>query len=219
VGLTTLHNTLQRLRLTRKRKTFRDPKRKTPQAALEREDYAAQLAQLPPERRVYLDATGACLNMTPADGRSPRGQRAYDLRPTAPGVTMNTVACWSTSGSLLSPTYQGHLNAQRLVEYRRTWVFPALGVDAVLIMDRHPVHRAPLTRQALAESGLPYRFLPAYSPELNPIEEAFAKLKHIIKHQKPRTVAALREAIKRGLQAITPTDAMGYFAHAAELLV
>jgi transposase len=215
VGLTTLHNTLQRLRLTRKRKTFRDPLRNTPQAALEREDYDAQLAKVPLERRVYLDETGGCLNMTPAYGRSPRGQRAYDLRPTAPGVTVNTVACLSTAGILLPHTYQGHWNAQRFVEYLRTRVFPALGSEAVLIMDRHPVHRAQLTRQALTECGIPSLFLPAYSPELNPIEEAFAKLKHLIKQQKPRTVETLREAFKRGLQAITPMDAIGYFTHAA----
>lgn len=219
VGLTTMHNTLQRLRFTRKRKTFRDPLRNTPQAVQEREDYAAQLAKVPPERRVYLDETGGCLNMTPAYGRSPCGQRAYDLRPTAPGVRLNTVACLSTQGIILPYTYQGPLNAPRLVAYLQHEVVPALGGAAVLIMDRHPVHRAHLTRQALAASGLPYLFLPAYSPELNPIEEAFAKLKHLVKQQKPRTIETLREAFKRGLQAITPSDARGYFAHAAEFLV
>jgi transposase len=216
VGLTTMHNTLQRLRLTRKRKTFRDPLRNTPQAALDKQDYDAQLATIPPQRRVYLDETGGCLNLTPAYGRSPRGQRAHDLRPTAPGVTVNTVALLSTQGIMLPHTYQGTLNARRFVGYLRTIVFPALGNEAVLIMDRHPVHQAKLTRQALTESGIRCLFLPAYSPELNPIEEAFAKLKHVIKQQKPRTVDTLLAAIKRGIQAITPADAMGYFAHAAE---
>jgi transposase len=173
---------------------------------------------VPPERRIYRAETGRCLNMTPAYGRSPRGQRAYDLRPTAPGVTVNTVAGLSTAGLRLSQT-QGHWNAQRWVALLKNAVVPALGGEAVLIMDRHPVHRARVTQQALAESGLPYRYLPAYSPELNPIAAALAKLKHLIKPQKPRTVAALQAAIQRGIQAITPADAKGYLAHAAEFLM
>lgn len=217
VGVTTMHNTLKRLNITRKRKTFRDPKRNTAQAEADKLNYDAQVEPVEPDNRLYLDETGSCLNMALAYGRSPQGQRAYGEKPTSPGVSVGTVALLSVRGIVAAFSYVGSLTAQRFVNYVFMYVLPILAAGQVLIMDRHPVHCARLTQDYLEASEVKFIYLPAYSPELNPIEEAFSKIKNLIKKQKPRTLEALLESINNGIGRITPDDAAGYFNHATEL--
>lgn len=216
VGITTLHNTLRCMRITRKRKTFRDPKRDTEQAEADRRDYDAKLATVAPEHRLYLDETGCCLNMTPAYGRSPQGQRAFDLRPASPGISVGTITLLSPLGMVAPLTYRGALNAPRLVEYLLDHILPLWEAGYLLIMDRLPVHVAQLTQTFLVEHAVNYAYLPPYSPDLNPIEEAFSKMKHLIKKSKPRTLDALMKSIKSSIASISQEDAEGYFIHAAE---
>ena len=216
VGITTLHNTLRRMRITRKRKTFRDPKRDGEEAEAVRREYDAKVAGVAPENRLYLDETGCCLNMTPAYGRSPQGQRAFDLRPASPGVSVGTVALLSTLGMAAPLTYRGAMNARRFVEYLQYHVLPLLKAGCMLIMDRLPAHRAKKTQAFLTEHAVDYAYLPPYSPELNPIEEALSKTKHLVKKAKPRTLDALLDSIKTGIASISQEDAEGYFIHAAE---
>jgi transposase len=216
VGVTTMHNTLKRLNITRKRKTFRDPKRYTDQAEADKLHYDAQVESVEPDNRLYLDETGSCLNMTPAYGRSPQGQRAYAEKPTSPGISVGTVALLSVRGIVAAFSYVGSMTAQRLVNYVFMYVLPILATGQVLIMDRHPVHYAQLTQDYLEANGVKFIYLPAYSPELNPIEEAFSKIKNLIKRQKPRTLEALFESINSAISRITPDDAEGYFNHADE---
>ena len=216
VGLTTMHNTLKRLNITRKRKTFRDPKRYTERAEADKLNYDAQVESVEPDNRLYLDETGSCLNMTPAYGRSPQGQRSYAERPTSPGISVGTVALLSADGIMAPFSYVGSLTDLRFVNYVFMYVLPILATGQVLILDRHPVHCARLTRAYLEASEVKFIYLPAYSPELNPIEEAFSKIKNFIKKQKPQTLEALLKSINNGISRITPDDAVGYFNHAAE---
>jgi transposase len=101
-------------------------------------------------------------------------------------------------------SYVGSMTAQRFVNYIYLYVLPILTTGQVLIMDRHPVHYAQLTQDYLEGNGVTFIYLPAYSPELNPIEEAFSKIKALIKKQKPRTLEALLESIKNGCGSFRP---------------
>ena len=83
-------------------------------------------------------------------------------------------------------------------------------------MDNHPVHRAIAVQEYLDTNKIKYLYTPTYSPELNPIEEAFSKIKNYIKKKKARTVSDLLNVIKDALNMITPGDASGYFNHAAQ---
>lgn len=216
VSIGTMFNTLEQLHITRKKKTFSDPKKNSDAAKVEKENYDAQLETIKPDDRLYLDETGSCLNMTPLYGRSPEGERAYDQKPTYPSTTVSTVAILSEEGIKAQYTYTGSLNAKVFVLYLETFVLSTLENGQTLIMDRHPVHRAKIVQNYLKQNNIKYLYLPAYSPELNPIEEAFSKIKQYIKKQKARTINELLRVLNKAFDIITNSDVKGYFNHAAE---
>lgn len=170
------------------------------------------------EDRVYLDETGSALNLTLDQGRSRRGEPVHDANPTAPGATVNAVAVLTGNGLEAVDLYTGSMTAERFVLYLEVFVLNLVVGGKVLIMDNHPVHHATLARQFLDDHKIPYIYLPTYSPELNPIEEAFSKAKHDIRKRKPRIFEDLIFAIQKAFKSITPDDAVGYFNHAEEFL-
>jgi len=218
VGITTMHNTLKRLNLTYKKKTVYDPKRNRDEAKDEKTSYINQLEDVKPENRIYLDEMGSALNMTLDSGRSRQGERVYDENPTAPGVTVNTVAVLTEKGIEAVDMYTGTLTAKRFVFYLEIYLLNLIVGGKVLIMDNHPVHHAKLVQQFLEGHQVPYVYLPTYSPELNPIEEAFSKIKHDIKKHKPRLVGDLFNTIKNAIKTVTQDDIIGYVNHSEEFL-
>jgi len=216
VSIGTMYNTLEHLKITRKKKTFSDPKKNNDTAQVDKENYDAQLEMIEPEQRLYLDETGSCLNMSPLYARSQEGERAYDQKPTYPSTTVSTVAILSEEGMKGQYTYPGSLNAKLFILYLDTFVLPIFENGQTLIMDRHPVHQAKTVQQFLNKNNIKFIYLPAYSPELNPIEEAFSKIKQYIKKQKARTINQLLKVLKTAFKIITNTDVKGYFNHVAE---
>jgi transposase len=171
-----------------------------------------------PEDRLYLDEMGSALNLSLDRGRSPRGERVYDENPTAPGETISTAAVLTENGVEAAGRYFGTLNARRFISYLEMYVLQLVAAGKVLIMDNHPVHCAKLVQRFLEEHNVPYVYLPRYSPELNPIEEAFSKIKHCIRKLKPRTSEALFNAIQSAITTVTQNDVIGYVNHAEEFL-
>ena len=215
VGVTTMHNTLKHLGYTYKKKTFHDPKRDGEGADDIRASYACQLDGVRPEDRVYLDETGSSLNLNLAHGRSRKGERAHDENPTAPGETISTAAVLTENGVEAAHLYSGTLTAKRFVAYLEMFVLALLTGGRVLIMDNHPVHCAKAVVRFLEEHKVPFVYLPPYSPELNPIEEAFSKIKHHIRKCKPQTAGTLCETIRAAIATVTEDDVIGYVNHAA----
>lgn len=212
----TMHNTLKRMNITRKKKNFSDPKKHTPENKAKKVEYDEKIAKISPENRFYLDETGACMNMTPLYGRSPQGKRVHDKRPTNPGTRINVLAILSKEGVVAQCEYSDSFNSEFFINYLEKHVLPIMNESQVLIMDNHPVHKAKLVINYLEEKNINYLFLPSYSPELNPIEEAFSKIKHFIKKQKARTKEALSDAINVAINMITLKDINGYFNHAVQ---
>jgi len=218
VSLATLHATLKRLKLTRKRKTTYDPKQNTPETQADTDRYHQQVDSIPLDQRLYLDETGSRLNMTLPYGRAPQGERVVDEKPVSPGETVNVVAVLSQEGLEGQFCYQGELTAQRFVAYLQVYLLPLLLTgNKTLILDPHPVHRAHLVQAFLEQHHIRYLYLPPYSPELNPIEEAWSKCKQFLKRFKARTLDRLLEALRQLPKVITQEDAQGYFQHAEDL--
>ena len=167
---------------------------------------------------MYLDEMGSALNLNLDQGRSRKGEPAYDANPTAPGETVNAVAVLTPDGLEAVDTYTGSMTAERFVLYLEVFILNLVVGGKVLIMDNHPVHHATLVRRFLDDHDIPHIYLPTYSPELNPIEEAFSKAKHDIRKSKPRLFEDLIFAIHKAFKSITPDDAVGYFNHAEEFL-
>ena len=170
-----------------------------------------------PERLVFLDGCGALTNMVPLHGRSPRGTRAYGSAPfghwTRVAVlgalgAQGIVAAMGVEAATGTAVFHADLDQALLPEPRRT------KPDAVLVMDNlAAAHKAPRVRALLDRSGFGYRYLPADSPDLNPIEPAWAKVKAELRRFAARTADALHEALGPALGAITPQHAAGFFRH------
>lgn len=216
VSIGTMYNTLEHLNITRKKKTFSDPKKHSPAAEATKKDYDEQLQAIEPGQRFYLDETGSCLNMSPLYGRSREGERVYDQKPTYPGTTVSTVAILTEEGMKAEYTFTGSMNAKLFILYLETFVLSVFKKGQTLIMDRHPVHRSNAVQKCLKQNNIKFLYLPAYSPELNPIEEAFSKIKQYIRKQKARTIDELLRVLKKAFTIITNRDIAGYFNHAAE---
>ena len=123
------------------------------------------------------------------------------------GLPVRVVDDVLASGRLSAAVFHAYLDEVLLPELRRS------RPDAVLVMDNLPAHKAPKVRALLDRSGFAYRYLPAYSPDLNPIEPAWAKVKAELRRVAARTVDALHEALGPALGAITAQDAAGFFRH------
>jgi transposase len=150
--------------------------------------------------------------MTLAYGRARRGHRVVDSKPTAPGAALNTAAVFTEQGLAGQWFFEGMLTARR-VTYLRVFVLPLLRGGKTPILDNHPVHRARRVQRFLKRHRVKHVFLPTYSPELNPIEEAWSQFKQALKRAKARTAETLLDAMKQASATITLEDAQGYFQH------
>jgi transposase len=218
VGVAAMHLTLKRMGLSYKKKTFHDPKKHAEGAADIKDSYACQLEGVAQEDRIYLGETGSSLNLSLDYGRSPKGERVHDEKPTAPGETVSTAAVLTVHGIEAECLYFGTLTAKRFIAYLEVYVLALVAGGKLLTMDNHPVHCAKAVKRFLEDHQVSFAFLPPYSPELNPIEEAFSKIKHHIRKCKPRTAKALFDTIKSAIATVTEDDVIGYVNHAAEYL-
>ena len=177
---------------------------------------AAGVGGVSPERLVFLDECGVLTNMARLHGRSPRGTRAHGSVPCGRWERLTVlgalghggiIAAMGVEAATSTAVFHAYLEKALLPELRRT------KPDAVLVMDNLGAHKAPQVRALLDRSGFAYRYLPAYSPDLNPVEPAWAKVKAELRRVAARTADALHEALGPALGSVTPQDAAGFFRH------
>jgi len=167
---------------------------------------------------VFVDEMGCCLNMNLGYGRSPSGERVFDKNSTSSGVRISTVAALTKNGIEADFSYTGSMTAELFVVYLEARLLKVLSGGKVLIMDNLRVHHAAVVMEFLEKHKIKFLFLPPYSPELNPIEEAFSKTKHLVSKQKPRVPEVLYDAIKGAIKAVTEDDAISYINHSYEFI-
>ncbi len=151
-------------------------------------------------------------------GRSPSGERVFDNNSTSSGVRISTVAALTQNGIEADFSYTGSMTAELFVVYLEVYLLKVLSGGKVLIMDNLRVHHADIVIEFLEQHKIRFFFLPPYSPELNPIEEAFSKIKYFVRKQKPRVPQVLYETIKTALKTITEDDAISYINHSYEFI-
>ena len=191
-------------------------------AASERDEAAraawrAEVAALDPADLVFVDETGANRAVTPRYARAPRGQRARGRAPARRGTNVTLVAALSLEGIGAAMTLTGALDGAACEVYVREALAPRLRPGQVVLWDNVRPHRDAAARALIEGRGCRLLFLPPYSPDFNPIEEAFSKLKQHLRRAEARTRDALEAAIAAALQAITPHDARGWFGHCGYL--
>ena len=170
---------------------------------------------LDPERLVFIDETWASTNMARRYGRAPRGERLRVGVPHGHWKTIPFVAGLRRDGLVAPWVVDGAINRETFETYVEKVLVPELPRDDVVIMDNLSSHKGAKVRAMIEAAGAQLLYLPSYSPDFNPIELAFAKLKALLRKAAERTVEALWTAIGRLLDAFTPAECANYFAAAA----
>lgn len=165
----------------------------------------------PAEDFVVLDECGSNLNLTPRYARAPRKERAYGSVPrnTPPNTTL--IASLSLQGMGPAMVMPGATDTLAFEAYVCHVLAPTLRAGQIVVLDNLSAHKSSRAAQAIAARGCELWFLPSYSPDFSPIEQAFAKLKNQWRKAQARTPEALFEAVSSALPSITSHDARGFF--------
>jgi transposase len=166
-------------------------------------------------RIVFVDESGFHTSMTRLRARAPKGERAYGKVPRNRGKNTTLIAAITLEGAMgESMTIEGATDAAAFEAYVEHFLAPSLEEGQVVVLDGLGAHRTEKVRELVEGQGADLVFLPSYSPDLNPIEEAFSKIKSIVRKVGARTREALEEAIAVALCALTAEDTASWFAHA-----
>jgi transposase len=162
---------------------------------------------------VLLDETWATTAMARRYGRAPRGERALDTVPRGRWRTAAVAAAPRADGIVAPPVLEGAISGPAFLAYAGQFLAPALRPGGVLVMDNLGSHKVAGVREAAEAAGATVRYLPPYSPDLNPIEQAFAKLKALLRDTAARTTGALWAAVGRYLARFPPDECARHLAH------
>lgn len=162
---------------------------------------------------VIVDECGSNIHLTPTYARAPKGERAYDSAPRNTKKNTTLIASMTTAGMGAAMLLDGATDTAAFETYIEQVLAPTLPAGKVVVLDNLSAHKSPRVRTLIEARGCELWFLPAYSPDLSPIEEAFSKLKTLLRRAAARTREALHMAIATALDHITALDAQGYFTH------
>lgn len=169
---------------------------------------------LEPEKLVFVDETGTSTKMARRSGRAPRGQRCRAPVPHGHWKTTTFVGALRLSGITAPMVLDGAMHGAAFLAYVDQVLVPTLKPGDIVVMDNLACHRSAAVRGAIHRAGAELRFLPPYSPDLNPIEMAFSKLKAYLKQRAARTIPELWDAIGQATDNVTPAECQNYFAAA-----
>jgi transposase len=178
-----------------------------------RDIFRALIATLSSEEVVVVDEMGSSISLTRLYARSPKGQRAYGSVPRNHGTNTTLLGALTPAGLPVAMTVDGAVDTAAFQAFCEHILCPALRPGQTVILDNLAVHKGQRVRDLVEAAGCTLLFLPAYSPDFAPIEQAFAKVKGVLRSIGARTKEALEAAIARALDAITPEDAHGFFRH------
>ena len=175
--------------------------------------WLAKVFCLDPGKLVFVDESGFHLAMTPAYARAPKGERAYGQIPRNRGENTSLLAALSLNGLQAPMTLQGSVDGLAFESYLEQVLAPTLTPGQIVVLDNHRIHKGRKVAELLAAHGCSLLFLPPYSPDLNPIEEALSKVKTVVKASQARARGALDSAIAAALKTITLQDILGWLGH------
>lgn len=181
-----------------------------PDIARKRKRWKAHQGGVDLQRLVFIDETWAKTNMTPLRGWAVRGKRLIGKAPFGHWNTMTFVAALRHDGIVAPWVIDGPINGETFRTYVEQVLVPALRPHDIVILDNLGSHKAPAIRAAIRAAGARLFFLPAYSPDLNPIEQVFAKLKHLLRKAVERSKETVWRRIGTLLDQFTPQECENY---------
>ena len=175
--------------------------------------YARELKRTRAGKRIYVDEIGATTGMTRLRGRAPPGERVVEAVPQGCWQMTTLVGALRRDGATAALAFDGATDGAAFESFVRETLCPTLRKGDLVVMDRLGAHRGPAVRELIEATGAGLLYLPPYSPDLNPIEEMWSKVKQHLRSAAPRTHDDLIDAMGDALRAVTASDARGYFGH------
>lgn len=182
-----------------------------PDVAAARTTWSQYQAQLNPGRLLFIDETGTSTKMTRLRGRAPRGERLVGKVPYGHWKTTTFVAALRSTALTAPCVIDGPMNGNAFLAYVEQILVPTLRPGDIVVLDNLGAHKVPGVRETIEAAGAILMYLPPYSPDFNPIEQLFAKLKALLRKAAERSVDALWDRIGSLLGAFTPDECANYF--------
>jgi transposase/uncharacterized protein YnzC (UPF0291/DUF896 family) len=204
------------IELAAQKKSLHDSQRETPRVKALRQDYQIRFVEslgTVVKRLKFIDESGAHLGLTRLFGRAAPGQRVVEATPGYSGPHYTVVATLGWKEVTAPWIFEGAMNSVIFEEYVRTQLLPILRRGDIVVMDNLSAHTGATIRQLMEARGACLQFLPPYSPDFNPIELCWSKVKAALRKAKARTLEALVEAVAEALRSISLTDIQHWFAH------
>jgi transposase len=188
--------------------------RDRPDVARRRKQWTKYQSRIDPERLVFIDETWTKTNMAPLRGWAPRGHRLQAKVPHGRWKTMTFLAALRHDRIDAPWLLDGPIDGASFQSYVENALVPTLEPGDIVIMDNLASHKGRAVRQAIRDASAKLFFLPKYSPDLNPIEQMFSKLKHLLRKAAARTPETVCDAIGQLLDEYTPQECANYFTNA-----
>lgn len=176
-----------------------------------RAEFLDAIHAIPPEKLIFLDESGVTTSMTRLYGRARRGRRVQEATPGGHWKILTILGAMNLDGMLATMTVEAATDSEIFLAYLDRVLCPKLQPGDVVVMDNLSSHKVPGVRDLLRQRGAELLYLPPYSPDLNPIEKAWAKLKQLLRAAKARSADTLDQAITNALPNITPNNATAWF--------
>lgn len=204
---------MQRAGTLAKKKTLIASEQDRPDVVEKREQWRVGQEHIPPDKVVFIDETWAKTNMTRTYGRSPLGTRLTEKLPSGRWQTTTFLGAMRAEGFIAPLTVDGAINGELFLAWVQQHLAPALKVGDIVVMDNLSSHKVTGVRETIEAVGAELRYLPPYSPDLNPIELAFAKFKKLLRDGAERTVDKLWDLCGCILEEFTEQECRNYFKH------
>ena len=180
---------------------------------MKRKTWLERIASIDPQRFIFFDESGAKTNMTRLYGRTLDGGRLVDSAPHGHWSVTSILSAFRFDGSTASMSLQGATDRLAFEAYVEHVLLPTLRPGDILVLDNLQPHKSPRVAEWIRQAGAELWFLPPYSPDFNPIEKMWSKIKAYLRKIKARSQHALEAAIAAALKRITAHDAAGWFRH------
>jgi transposase len=197
--------------LPAQKKSLHAQERDTEENRKRREEFVEVIGRIDLDRLIFLDESGVSTQMTRLYGRSTGGARIHETTPDGRWKILTILGAISTRGMIATMTIEAATDREIFLAYLDEVLCPNLRPGDVVVMDNLSSHKVTGVRERIEAAGAQLLYLPPYSPDLNPIEKAWAKLKQLLRAAKARTKEALDQAIAQNLPLLTTEDAKAWF--------
>src|SRR5208337_528505 len=196
------------------KKSLRAAEQERADVARARRRWMREQGMFDPARLVFIDETAANTKMVRLSGRCPRGERLIGRVPQGHWKTITLVAALRRNGMSAPLVVHGAMKGKTFLTYVQQCLAPTLKRKDIVVMDNLPAHKVSGVGEAIEARGVTLRYLPQYSPDLNPIEMPFSKLKAYLRKMAERTIPRLHRRIRTFARNLTAREAKNYFRHA-----